>query len=82
MASALPIVATRVGGVPDLVVDGCGTLVPPRDATALAAALQLYISDAALRASAGAAARRHVRQSYSTEQFGPGVLRLVEEAAS
>jgi glycosyltransferase involved in cell wall biosynthesis len=48
-AARLPVVATSVGGVPDLVRD-CGLLVPPSDATAAASALGKLASDAALRA--------------------------------
>ncbi len=47
-ASRLPVVATAVGGVPEL-VDGCGLLVPPEDARAAADALGRVASDGALR---------------------------------
>ncbi len=49
-ATRLPVVATAVGGVPDLARD-CALLVPPRDAEAAAGALQRLISDPQLRAS-------------------------------
>jgi glycosyltransferase involved in cell wall biosynthesis len=50
MAAELPIVATRVGGVPDLIDDGVhGLLVPPRDAVALAGAIERLLDDEALR---------------------------------
>jgi glycogen(starch) synthase len=60
MASGLPVVASDVGGVPQLVEDGgTGLLVPPGDVAALAAALDRLVTDDHLRArlSAGAAAR-------------------------
>jgi glycosyltransferase involved in cell wall biosynthesis len=61
MASELPIVATRVGGVPDLIDDGMhGLLVPPRDAAALANALGRLLDDEALRRRL--AANAHERQ--------------------
>lgn len=54
MAAGLPVVATRVGGNPEVVVDGeTGRLVPPRDAGALAAAVGEMLSDRALGASMG-----------------------------
>jgi len=49
LASRLPLVATRVGGVADLVQD-CGLLVPPQDARAAADALERLVSDPDLRA--------------------------------
>src|SRR5262249_30278479 len=63
-----PVVATRVTGCPDAVVDGVtGTLVPPRDPAALAAALAAYVADPALRREHGRAARRHVLARFAPE---------------
>ena len=46
MAAGLPVVATRVGGLPELVAPGeTGWLVPPRDPAALAAALSQLLAD-------------------------------------
>ena len=57
-ASGLPVVATRVGGLPQQVEDGVhGLLVPPGDAEALAAALSTVAGDAHLRGRMGDAAR-------------------------
>jgi glycosyltransferase involved in cell wall biosynthesis len=65
-ATRLPVVATAVGGVPDL-TRGCGLLVPPGDAVAAADALQRLVSDPELRASlveqAVRKARRHSREA-------------------
>ncbi|MFH0982963.1 MAG: glycosyltransferase [Planctomycetota bacterium] len=50
MSQGLPVVATRVGGVPELLQDGAaGLLVPPGDAQALAAAMHQSLTDTALR---------------------------------
>jgi glycosyltransferase involved in cell wall biosynthesis len=60
MASGLPVVASDVGGIPEVVRDGVtGLLVPPGDVDALAAALDRLVADPCLRArlSAGARAR-------------------------
>lgn len=66
MATGLPIVATRVGGIPEVVVDGeTGTLVPPSDHRALAAALARYIQEPALATQQGAAGRKRIEQTYS-----------------
>jgi glycosyltransferase involved in cell wall biosynthesis len=65
MASALPVVATAVGGTPDLVLDGrTGLLVPPRDPGALARALDALLADGALRARLGRAGRERVEQHF------------------
>ena len=58
MAARLPVVATAVGGVPELVEDGVtGLLVPPGDAEALERALAALVGDAARRRAMGEAAR-------------------------
>lgn len=59
MAAGLPVVATAVGGVPEVVADGeTGLLVPPRDPPALAKAIERLTTDPELRAAMGAAGRR------------------------
>lgn len=61
MAHGRAIVATRVGGIPDVASDGCeALLVEPGDADALAQALARLAGDAALRRRLGAAARERV----------------------
>jgi glycosyltransferase involved in cell wall biosynthesis len=76
MAMALPVVATRVGGNPDVVRDGVtGRLVPPRDPAALARALGELVKDPAARQSLGRAARRHVADNLSLS----GMVRRYEE---
>ena len=58
MGAGLPVVATRVAGIPEVVTDEVtGLLVPPGDATALGAALARLAGDAALRTTLGQAAR-------------------------
>jgi glycosyltransferase involved in cell wall biosynthesis len=67
-AMGLPIVATSVPGCVDAVVDGVtGTLVPARDAGALASALGGYLADPALRGRHGAAARARVVAAFRRE---------------
>jgi glycosyltransferase involved in cell wall biosynthesis len=66
MALGLPVVGARVGGIPDVIVDGeCGLLVPPDDPAALAGALVELGRDAARRAKLGAAARPRA-EAFST----------------
>lgn len=66
MSVGLPVVATRVGGNPELVAEGVtGRLVPAGDAGAMAAALRDYVRDAGQRSAHGAAARQRVEQHFS-----------------
>ena len=67
-AMRLPVVATRVAGCVDAVEDGTtGILVPPRDARALASAVETYLSDPALRRRHGEAARARVLAHFRPE---------------
>jgi len=75
MAAARPLVASRVGGLAEVVGDETsGLLVPPGDAAALGAALARLARDAALRARLGAAGAARVRDSYSTAAMAEGTL--------
>jgi glycosyltransferase involved in cell wall biosynthesis len=68
MAHGKPVVATRVGGIPDLVEDGVtGLLVEPRDAGGLRAALERLLADPALRVRMGEAGRSVVAHRCSRE---------------
>ncbi|MEM7306904.1 MAG: glycosyltransferase [Planctomycetota bacterium] len=73
MAAGLPVLATRVSAVPEVVVDGeTGVLVPPGDPEPLAAALLRLAADPAERRRLGAAGRDRVRDRF-------GLDRMVEE---
>jgi colanic acid/amylovoran biosynthesis glycosyltransferase len=65
MAMSVPVVVTRVGGVPELVTDGVeGLLVPPRDPAALAAAVAHVLRDADLAERMGRAGRTKVEKAF------------------
>jgi glycosyltransferase involved in cell wall biosynthesis len=69
MASGLPVVASRISGIPELVEDGTtGFLAPPRDSVAIAAALEKLARDPALRQSMGRAGRDRVVREFNLEQ--------------
>jgi glycosyltransferase involved in cell wall biosynthesis len=69
MAHGRPVVASAVGGLRDLVVDGeTGLLVPPGDVTALRSALQLVLGDADLRRRLGAGARERARELLTRDR--------------
>jgi glycosyltransferase involved in cell wall biosynthesis len=69
-AMGLPVVSTLIPGCVDSVESGVtGTLVPARDATALAKALQTYLDDAGLRRKHGAAGRARVLHDFRPESI-------------
>ena len=77
MMAGLPVVATRVGGVPELVEDGVtGFLVPPKDPDALAEALQRLIADPELRLRMGQAGRKKALKEFTLDRM----LRETERA--
>jgi glycosyltransferase involved in cell wall biosynthesis len=70
MAAALPVAATRVGGVPELVLEGeTGFVVPVGDVDALAEALRTLIGDPELRRRFGRAGRARVEASFGIDRF-------------
>ena len=77
LAAGKPVVATRVGGIPDVVRDGeDGFLVAPGDVEALADRLAQLATDDALRERMGEGARARVRERYSVERLVDDVDRL------
>jgi len=68
MAAGRPVVATRVGGTPELVIDGkTGILVERHAPAELARAIASLLRDEALRASLAAGARRHVAERFGAD---------------
>ena len=81
-AAALPIVATRVGGNPEVVVDGeTGFLVPSRVEPQMAAALARLLQDSALRARLGARGQSLYRAHFTLQSMVEGYDRLFRELA-
>ena len=77
MAAGLPVVASNVGGLPELVADGeTGVLVPPEDPAALAAALDRLLGDAELRRTLGARGRDRVRERFDLSTLREAHLTL------
>jgi len=80
MAAGLPVIATAVGGTPEVVTDGVtGLLIPPRDAAALAGALERLLADPAWAKQLGENARDHVREHYSLDRLGREINEIYEE---
>jgi glycosyltransferase involved in cell wall biosynthesis len=70
MAAGKPVVASSVGGIPELVQDQTtGILVPPGDFESLAGALSRLVSDPELIRAMGAMGRETVRHRFTMEQM-------------
>ncbi len=82
MATGLPVVSTRVSGIPEAVLNGVsGTLVPPRDAPALADALEPLLRSKAMRERMGHAGRRRAEAEFSLERAAERIAILYREVA-
>lgn len=79
MAAGLPVVATAVGDVPRVVVEGTGFVTPPGDPEAFAAALRTLLDDPILLQSLGAKAYAHVAQDYSATAWLDQLLTLYND---
>lgn len=80
MASGTPVVATRVGGVPDIVHDGeMGLVVEPNNADALTAAVRELLCNSAQREKLGAAGRSSVRERFDKQRLIEDVTQLYDE---
>ncbi|MGO8788530.1 MAG: glycosyltransferase family 4 protein [Terriglobia bacterium] len=80
MGAGLPVIATSVGGVPELIEDGStGWLVPPRDSEALASRLRLLLANPDFRVSMGAAGYERVRDRFSAAQMTESFAKLYDE---
>jgi glycogen(starch) synthase len=83
MAHARPVVATSVGGLRDLVVDGeTGLIVPPRDPQALREALSRLLHDSELRRRLGRAGRVRAQERFSWPSVTDAMLAAYAEAAA
>jgi glycosyltransferase involved in cell wall biosynthesis len=79
MGASLPVVASRVAGIPEVVRDGVtGLLVKPGDAGDLASALVRLVQDAGLRASIGHAASAFVRPRFGVDGYIASVTSLYD----
>ena len=79
MSAGLPVVATAVGDLPAVMVEGTGILVEPQRAQELAAALRRVLDDPAAARRMGEAARAHVARHYRPEAWAERLLALGAE---
>jgi glycosyltransferase involved in cell wall biosynthesis len=82
MAAGLPVVATRVGGIPELVADDeTGLIVEPDDPAALAAALDSLAADPDRRSAFGEAGQRRAAKLFGADRMASTMLALYESLA-
>jgi glycosyltransferase involved in cell wall biosynthesis len=79
MAAGLPVVASAVGGLPELIEDGAtGWLVPPSDPAAMAARLRQLVADPAERQTMGAAGRKRAEKEFSLSRMVDQTITLYD----
>jgi glycosyltransferase involved in cell wall biosynthesis len=80
MAAGKPVIATRVGGTPEAIIDGeTGILVPAKDVEAMAAALSNLVDDTELQTRLGTAGRARAQQNYSLANYLSRLDRLYQQ---
>ena len=80
MASGLPVVSTRVGGIPEVVEEGVtGLLVPPNDPPALAEAIIDLLDDRDRMRAMGVRGRERVREHFTWDKVAERVVGFYEE---
>lgn len=78
-----PVVASKVGGIPEIILDGeSGVLVPPGDAAALAAAIREMVTNPERLRAFGQAALERAKYSFSLESTRGGLIELYSESAT
>ncbi|HXB65430.1 MAG TPA: glycosyltransferase family 4 protein [Solirubrobacteraceae bacterium] len=82
MALEVPVIATAVGGPPEILTDGCeGLLAPPRQPKAWAQAIEALASDPERRRAMGEAGRRRVQEAFTTARHVAAVCGVYGRAA-
>ena len=80
MAAGCPVVATRVGGIPEIITDeGLGSLVPPGDIQATAAAVIGFLTDRQRAEVVGNSARSHVQGHFGMDRMIGSLQQLYEQ---
>ncbi len=80
MAAGLPIAASAVGGIPEILEEGVtGLMVPPRNPEAMAKAIFRLLSEADLRRRLGGAGRARAESNYTLEAYRRALVRFYQE---
>jgi len=81
MAAGVPVIATRIAGVPELVEDGkTGVLIPPGDVAATAAAIDELLSDGDLRSRLAEASRAKVERDFNINNESLWLAQILSSA--
>lgn len=81
MQFGLPIISTKEGGIPDIVMDGeTGFLVPHKDSIALADKIELLINQPALRKEMGEAGKKRYQDYFTLEKFENNLVHILKSA--
>lgn len=81
MANSLPIIASEVGGIPDMIDSESGILVPPGDVDALSLAIIRLAEDDSLRIRMGKAAREKYQKVFSPEAVLPVIMETYQRVS-
>ena len=79
LAASLPVIATRVGGIPEIVGDDCGMLLPPGDAEQVAASLSRLADEPARRTSMGNAGRARFETMFEAGRWASALHELYDQ---
>lgn len=82
MGFGIPVISTTTGGIPELLHDGAGILVPPKDPDAIAEALIQLLVDPSLRYSLGCSGRERVLERFSIDKVVEQLLKLIHGTIS
>jgi glycosyltransferase involved in cell wall biosynthesis len=82
MAAGVPVIASRVGGIPEMIPEGTGILCDPGDTDAFARAIRLLAGDRSLHAWYSSAAREHAVRSFSIAEAGARYAELFERVSA
>ncbi|MGV8073274.1 MAG: glycosyltransferase [Syntrophobacteraceae bacterium] len=77
MSYGIPCVSTTTGGIPELLRDGAGVLVPPKDPTALADAIEKLLQDHQLRDRTAKNGYRRVKEEFNVEKVAEDLISLM-----
>jgi glycosyltransferase involved in cell wall biosynthesis len=78
MQASMPIVASAVGAIPDMVVEGIGYVCPPGDVEAFAKRLTLLIEGDSLRKETSKRSRREYEMHYTIQQFNANLKKTID----
>jgi len=78
MASGIPVISTTTGGIPELLGNGAGLLVPPQDSVSLANAIQSLMDDSDLWHKLSVRGRKKVEKDFSIESVAEELIKLFQ----